>query len=679
MKLYVLNISIYIAALLAALSASAQAESDDPEKDDPIVIRGERKERSDADIPGRGLIFTPKDSSQQDLFNLFASESSVNFVETGRVSGSGFSIPKLRGQGSRSTDIWIDDFQVQDPLTGLPIIDEIDIRAFGIVKLYRGISPLNIHSAHHRGSVQFSPDLNIKRSERHIGVTAGRPYGSSGFFLLKEPQKAALPALRLFAREHATNGEFSYYDDFATPYNTSDDRYSIRRNNHRRARMLSPFLQWRLDRSITKVSGIFAHSKSGVPSRNSHLKTYAEEDYEQSSIFANHTALFADHPPVVPTQIRIDGTWQQGNNKISNQTTDQFGFSGDRDIGRKTSGGKLTSHWDWPLAAGEVSVSDFVTKLKLKSTEQESVEASRTVTGGYAGVHAVLPFYFRFLQKMQLNRFRDKTADEWAKEQAFLQGNRLARTAISRLSALSWSKDDVSIYAQYGQAKKLPSLIETFGDGGTTRANLNLQAESEIHRECGVSYNWSEYDFISYSLFDDQTENKIVFLPSIGDTSRAENIGRTQIKGHELNIGAAVNFLSIGTSVTRMLTADQAGNGSKKIPGVAERQSASYIGVAIFDAKLKVQERLRSKFYRDRDNTITIPESRMHDIFVDGRTKIGEFDVLVGLSILNIFNIRIADIAAKDNPDGEGATAHGDLGGYPIPGRQFKVTIETIY
>ncbi len=677
-----LRLIVWIAALFAAYPASAQSEAElSPlsESDESIIIWGERKERTGADVPGRGLIFTPKDSSKQDLFNLLVGESSVNFVETGRVNGSGFAIPKLRGQQSRSTDVWIDDFLVQDPLTGLPIIDDIDIRAFGIVKLYRGISPLNVHSAHHRGSVQFSPDLNIKKTERQLGITYGKPYGSSGFFLLKTPQKNVLPAVRLFAREHVTDGEFSYYDDYATPYNRSDDRYSIRKNNHRRARMLSPFLQWRLDRSITKVSGIFAYSQSGVPSRNSHLQTFAEEDYDQSSLFLNHTALIKDKSSFFPTQIRVDGTLQQGTNRIRNQTTDQFGFSGDRTITRKTSGGKVTKHWDFTYGAGELAVGDFQTKLNLGSTNQAPSEATRVNTSGYAGADIFLPLGFRFLQKAQLIRIRDMTDDAWSKEQAFRQRNRLARMATSRLSAISWSKSELSIYSQHGKAKKLPSIVETFGDGGTTRANLNLLPETEVHREVGAAYNWSVDNFISYSLFDDQTKDKIVFLPSIGETSRAENIGRTKVIGHELNIGAKLNAISIGTSITRLVTADQAGSSSKLIPGIAERQTVSYIGVSVFGGEFKLQERYRSAFYRDRDNSIEIPESRMYDIFVDRRFKFGETEVLAGLSMLNIFNIRKADISAKDSPDGEGATAQGDLAGYPIPGRQFKITLETIY
>ncbi len=674
--------TVCLAALLAAFQAWAQNDevnSPAQESDETIIIRGERKERTDADVPGRGIVFTPKDSSQQDLYNLLAAESSVNFVETGRVNGSGFAIPKLRGQGSRSTDVWIDDFLVQDPLTGLPIIDEIDVRAFGIIKLYRGLSPLNVHAAHHRGTLQFSPDLNIKKTERQFGVTYGKPYGSSGFFLLKNPQKDLLPAVRLFAREHVTDGEFSYYDDYATPYNKSDDRFSIRKNNHRRARMISPFLQWRLDKSITKISGIFAHSQSGLPSRNSHLQTFAEEDYGQSSLFLNHTALLKDKPAIVPTQIRIDGTLQQGTTKISNQTTDQFGFSGDRSINRKTTGGKVTNHWDFTYGSGEVALSDFQTKLKLSSTDQSPTEAVRINTGGYAGADIPLPLNLRFLQKNQITRIRDTTDNAWSKEQAFLQKNRAARIATSGLSAISWVKEEISIYTQYGKAKKQPSLIETFGDGGTTRANLNLLSETEIHREIGLGYNWSSENFITYSLFDDRTKDKIVFLPSIGETSRAENIGRTKVIGQELNIGARIKALGIGTSLTRLSTLDQAGNGTKQIPGVAEMQSASFVSYSAHGTQLKLQERYRSAFFRDRDNTIEIPKSRMHDFFADAGIKIGGYEVLSGISVLNIFNIRKADISAKDNPDGEGATSQGDLGGYPIPGRQFKITFETIY
>jgi len=657
----------------------AKTDPENAEDDEAIIIRGERKKRINADLPGRGVTFTPKEGSQQDLFNLLASESSVNFVDTGRVHGSGFSIPKLRGQGSRSTDVWVDDFLIQDPLTGLPIIDEIDIRAFGIVRLYRGISPLSIHSAHHRGTVQFSPDLNIKKTERQLGVTHGRPYGTSGFFLLKNPQQSYAPAVRFFARDHVTDGEFSYYDDFATPYNTSDDRYSVRKNNHRRARTLAHFMEWRRDSSTTKVSGVVANSVSGLPSRNSHLQTFAEEKTDQTTIFFNHKILIRNQTAVFPTHVRVDGTWQQGKNSFTNQTTDQFGTSGNRTISRNTSGGKVTSHWDIANLALETALSDFNTEMQISGTNQMPIAAARNTTNFYVGGDFNLPLNLRYLHKMQANSLKDETEDGWAKDQAFLQKNNLNRTAVSRLNALSWTKDGISIYGQYGQAKKLPSLIETFGDGGTTRSNLNLQSENEIHREIGTSYTWSNDNFMSYSLFDDQTENKIVFLPSIGETSRAENIGRTKIVGHEFNIGLKNDALSVGSSFTRLITVDQTITGSKQIPGVSETQYTNYIGVGVSDTELKIQQRYRSKFYRDRDNTIEIPESNMYDMFADGKTQIDDFEILVGISVLNIFDIRRASIAAKDSPDGEGATSQGDLGGYPVPGRQFKITIETIY
>lgn len=623
-------------------------------------------------------MFTPKDSSRQDLTSLLAAETAVDFVETGRINGSGFAVPRLRGHDTRSTEVWVDDFLIQDPLSGLPLIDDIDLRAFGTVKLYRGISPLNIHSAHHRGTIQFSPDFSGQHLRKQAGITYGKPYGTSGFALLVNAPTKGL-AYRIFGREHVTRGDFSYYNDFATPYNPTDDTYSTRKNNHRRSRLFTPFFKWRTENSLFKISTFYTRSRSGIPTQNPHLASLAEERDEQTLINASYTGFLGSELVVIPSYLTIEGHRRNGLNKIVDQSSDQFGFTGDREVKRQTTGGKTAVHWDFDSGATELAVSDQLTRVTLNGSGEDSTNASRIVTNGYAGGDFYLTAGFRLFQKVQWQKNADKIADSWVRDQAFHSATEQGKTALSRLTALAWEHQQSSIYLQYGQAEKLPSLLENFGDGGRIRANMALLPEKETHREIGGTWSITAANKIGVSWFRDDTTNKIVFLPSISETTRAANIGVSQTTGREIFWEGHYHIFDGAISWSDMTAVDQTEEQYKKIPGIAEKQAAFQIGVSHGALKFKAQQRYRSEIYRDIDNTIVTPGTRFTDLFFDGRFAAGTSEYLAGLAVLNAFDVKKSDINAPDNPDGKGTTATGDLAGSPLPGRQIKLTLETMF
>lgn len=663
---------------VSAQNVSPAAEMAAP-ADNDVYIYGARKEKEDAGLPGQGTVFTPKDSSRQDLTSILAAESAVDFVDTGRINGSGFAVPRLRGQDTRSTEVWVDDFLIQDPLSGLPLIDEIDLRAFGTVRLFRGISPLNIHSAHHRGTIQFTPDFSGKQFRRNAGFTYGKPYGTSGFALIVQPAPEVGPAYRLFGREHVTRGDFSYYNDFATPYNSSDDRYSIRKNNHRRSRLFTPFFRWRTEHGLFKLATLYARSSSGIPTLNPHLTSLAEERDEQTLINASYTRYIESDLSFIPDYLSIEGHNRRGLSKIVDQSSDQFGFAGDREVKRQTAGGKTAAHWDFNQGSTEIAVSDQLTKITLNGSDEESTHAARVVTNGYGGLDFLLPAGFRLFQKWQLLRNADKIAEDWVRDQAFHSSTEQGKVAQSRLTAFAWEHRQSSIYLQYGQSEKLPSLLENFGDGGRIRPNMALTPEIETHREFGGTWKLSATQRTGISWFRDDTNDKIIFLPSISETTRAANIGVSQTTGQELFWEGQYQIFDSTLTWTKLEATDKTEAVHKKIPGIAEKQAALQIGISLAPVKFRAQHRYRSEVYRDIDNTIVSPETRFTDLFLDGELGIGLTEYRAGLSVLNVFDVKKSEINAPENPDGKGATASGDLSGNPLPGRQIKVTVETTF
>jgi hypothetical protein len=649
------------------------------EQPNEVHIIGERRDSEAADLPGRGVILTPQESTRQDLNALLSGESSIDFVDTGRVSASGFSVPRLRGHDSRSTEIWIDDFLIQDPLSGLPLIDEIDLRAFGRVKLLRGITPLSVHTAHQRGMIQFVPDFSGKSLRRQAGISYGRPHGVSGFGLVTQPSPSTGPAYRIFARTHTTRGDYPYYNDFATPYNTGDDITSTRSNNHRRSSLLTPFLRWNGEQSVLKISGFFARAESGVPARSPHLQSNAAEDNEQSVVSAGYSRQLVTGVIFAPDLLRLETHYHSGFNRIRNQSPDQFGYSGDREIRRRGGGSKVAAHWDFSRGSAEAALADQLTRITLDDSEP-AVEAARAVTCGFGGADLRLPFALRLFQKFHLQQNTDRISDEWARDPSVSGGQSVSNTGRAHLTALAWSHDLTTVYLQAGENATLPSLLENFGDGGSIRPNLSLTPQRERHQEAGVTLSANESTGVTASVFQDDTRDRIVFLPSIGETSRAANLSRTSVRGYELQANAGIDWFEAAVSWTWLQPHSRLADGERrKIPGVAERQGTASIGARTRPIVARWQTRYRGDVWRDEDNTIQVPAALFHDLFLDTDLEMSAGEAKAGLSVLNLFDVRKTDIESPGHPDGRGATAVADLGGYPLPGRQIKITVEYLW
>src|SRR5690606_13920930 len=102
---------------------------------------------------------------------------------------------------------------------------------------------------------------------------------------------------------------------------------------------------------------------------------------------------------------------------------------------------------------------------------------------------------------------------------------------------LSWSNAYYLVYLQYGRLQRPPTLLEEFGNGGGVRANPDLEPEAVEHKELGASYRTLSGSFgAGLALFQDDTKDKITFLPSVGQTMRAANVSKTRIQGAELSL-----------------------------------------------------------------------------------------------------------------------------------------------
>src|SRR5690606_2043300 len=152
---------------------------------------------------------------------LLGDDAALAMPETGRVLGGGFAVPRIRGQDARLTELWLGRLKLIEPHTGLPLVDDLDLRPFRELAAQLGATPPALPSVSPTGALElrFRP---VTRRETSVGAVAGRPFGAMGWSFAKgrAATKEASTTWRLYVRRHTTDGRYSYYDDNATPYNT---------------------------------------------------------------------------------------------------------------------------------------------------------------------------------------------------------------------------------------------------------------------------------------------------------------------------------------------------------------------------------------------------------------------------------------------------------------------------
>jgi hypothetical protein len=211
------------------------------------------------------LVIRPDDPSRFDTAAQLRQDASLAVPETGRISASGFALPRVRGEDVRFTEVYVEGMLLQDPYSGLPLVDELDLRAFGILVVHEGVPPPELASAGPIGVLDYR--VAPAKAGTLLGATVGQPYGVAGWALSTDATAGPDPwSFRVYARRHVTDGKYRYYDDHGTPYNTDDDTYRIRQDNQRQSSQILPVVAGPLLGGRLTALALAQSSNTGLPS-----------------------------------------------------------------------------------------------------------------------------------------------------------------------------------------------------------------------------------------------------------------------------------------------------------------------------------------------------------------------------------------------------------------------------
>ncbi|MBC7659679.1 MAG: TonB-dependent receptor [Chitinophagaceae bacterium] len=624
-----------------------------------------KEEHARVSRDSQSILIQPNESSRFDTMTQLKKESSLIFTETGRIAPSGFTIPKIRAEDSKLIDVYLEDTLLQDPYSAYPLVEDLDLRAFGSMELHQGISPLDVPNINSIGTIRYR-FKNTAKSTASAGLSTGSPYGLAVWGL--GIQKSEGEEFRLYARTHQTSGHYQYYSDNSTPSNPSDDTEKTRDNNDQRSHQIIPVFRKTFGAYTLQAFGWFHSSSGGIPS---------------SSVLADSNAR--ENSRGYLTDLSLNRTWKNilvfdglnigahvGKTDDKRDTDDE-----DRRVLRVAK--QATMAVDSNRQGVHLKTANDEIRSSLSFEESESAikqtfdgylgtNLKRTNTVGLAGL-ALSPIDYVLIELKHSEQHQFDKNDLIAPSIGGESNRpRTHKKSVANALSLALGDFDDGVYAQVAKTERLPSLYEEYGNGSTARPNDTLNAEKITHHELGFFTRQFGLD-LGASMYSDDTDDKIIFVQVFASASKALNIAKTKIRGYDGTLGWHGKSTSLSFKISDFGAFDTTRNPKKRLPGIPDR---------IFVTEWREQwlgsvssyftARYRSLIYRDTSNSVKLPGAFIYDLNTD--YKFASYEI--GLALRNLLNTQDVEISSGTI---KGRTAYSDFAGAPLPGRQWVVSL----
>ncbi|MBM4253119.1 MAG: TonB-dependent receptor [Deltaproteobacteria bacterium] len=681
--------TVFTTALTIILSTLATSVAKAEDQDGPVSrantveVWGTRTESTRAARAGQSVMIRPDDETRFDTRVHLRNEPNLALPDTGRINASGFNLPRVRGQDSRFTEVYLDGLRVQDPYVGFPFIDDLDLRACGELSIYVGNPPPSLPTINPNGAIAYRMFTPVGRKDQ-TGILVGRPYGTA-LWALSRYRSANGSDARFYGREHWTDGRFPYHDDNATPYNVSDDRTGERRHADRRAIQFLPTFNWQSGGHHVSVLGLWNDAKTSLPARNSSTNSLARE-YSRHRVgrIAYNFKPESSHV-AVPELMGLEIGRYDDQMDVSDPTNVVLGSV--QSNKRRLLSSSAATNLKWTVASDQGESSLYLrgeatdTSIRAMTSAATDYTIRRRQSLFYSGLDlAILPTVRAELKGMitrQTDNANGKKNQETVKS---LSQSRHLMIPGSSLG-LAWQPQDLTVYMQVARVRRSPTLLEQFGDGALIRDNPGLSPETTIHRELGIQWRVEGGALITgpmkqfslrSSLFRDDTWDRIILLPSIAQTMRAQNAVRTAINGAEIAGEITAWSTTLMAGYARLFPMDLSySSRHRTVPGVAEHVATGSISQNLGLATLRWQSRYQSQVWRDSENSIAVPGYLIHDATLDAKWSQFSF----GFGLFNLTDQRRLNIYADGTEANRGATSYSDYAGMPLPGRHWRVSV----
>jgi hypothetical protein len=676
-----------------------------------VVVRGRRLDQVRMEHPGAGLRFHPNGGSQDDLETHFRRSAALTVLPHDKPSPFGFSIPRIRGQDARFSQVFIDDLALSDPWSSLPLAEELDLPAFSSVEVTSGSAPFDLPAIASRGALRFGlfEEDEVDQSHRarqDFPLTGGIQKFAGSRITDPKGQAtwvgSASSDFRLYTRQSNSRGNYRYYDDGGTPLNHFDDHVVRRENNDRASRFFLPAAQWRGDDFNIRAFGLWNEADQGLaPLRSKSVGGGGAFARQKTWIRAGRIALNRHMPG--QNELRIAVGAVSDVRSVNDPAADVLVSARKDHREILTRNGSL----EWKgryfndrlicKLAGIVERSDVKVRggpgVNVFDQMEDAPDNLTFRRDSGRGVFAVQQADASILPGMVEAKVDGGVARDSSSDGT---GNGRSTAKPSGLSFM-WGALPGSVmrpYMQVAREIRPAGLMETFGDGALIHRSYGLVAERIDHLEVGIDHVFLDDSLEThFAAFGDRREHAIVIVPASVSSYRAVNLSDPSlIAGVEVDLSWSFPLLSRGESrlgVSWVFFHSDSGGGAGTsgerlvVPGVPRDEGAISFLLPLWRRPWRGvagrwTARRRGEVYRDVANDIALPPWWSHDAAVDFRWQQNSaftagIRLVGGIAVTNIFD-QMA-VTWQTSSGGSGKTGYSDLWGVPLPGRAVTASL----
>lgn len=642
----------HVASLLSLLSTAGYTAEDTNE----VVISGQSKRRF-LDRAGNTSVVRPTDETQFDVNAQFKLDPSVAGTDQARPSAGGFSLPLFRGNDAHSSHVFLDDVELQDPFTGYPLIEDIDMRAFGELRIHRGLAPWDLAVTAPGGVIQFI-SRKVTRDQFASGLIYGDVFVASGW---GEIQAAGENwATRTYLRRHTASGHYSFYSDNGTIRNVDDDITRTRDNNDRSANMGSTSFKYADDRNTAELFAWTQNANQGLPVKLATGDGGARLKSDTAALSGKVHRQLGDFLGVgiSAQELLTSRTLRDSGQNISRVADQDFSTRTQQmaaAVDLANDDESLLSRFQVKRASASISL-----RPDLSS---DAYRPHADQTSFYGGIKWRT---FDWLEWEAKSDVSSATSSGDSDSSAEKTHKNFGLTNLFKLG--NWS-----LWMQGAKFERLPSIFERDGNGAEFLGNSQLQSESGVFGELGVrqkNLSWQTWQGErALTFWSEDLRERIRSLPISSTKWKSNNMGTERYRGLEARERWWIHLVELegAVSYTKATTERR-----HIIPRVSLWQGV--FGTAfhmLSSLTLRTTSRYQGPSYDDEENTLEIGDVWVHDVTIDRYTD--ESWWAAGLAVLNVSDVkslRVRDVATNQ---GEGRIAWQTRQGEPLPGRQYVV------
>jgi hypothetical protein len=641
------------------LESSARASEESYE----IFIEGVLRERREQNRAGQTIIVTPEAETRFDAKTQLQMDPSVTM--SGDQSGAMFSLPLFRGQDARSTHVYVDDVALLDPFSGLPMIDEIDLRAFGRMTVHKGFAPWNVPVMDPGGVIQFTT-RSVNRLEG--GASYGDVSGTSGWgqWAQSGDPSAGLDG-RLYLRRSAARGHDRFYDDHGTVLNPSDDTISRRDNNDRQSHQALGQMRWKGDRWGVKGLIWGQQSEAGIAAGRAGADGHAR--IRSQTAVMTSSGRFAVSERVA---LGVQAGHFNAERRFKDPSND-VGFASSRRLRSLSTNLRLSAEgiddrWRWLLTLDSAEASSHMTSAYGQDAYAPHAKQNKIFLGNQFKITSQDTIELK--GDLDTSKVRAQNV-EGSKRQNFTE-----KPASS--GSVGWSHVDrqLWIYGQLGQYGRSPSLMERVGNGAEIEGAFALNPEVAKAGEVGARYQIALAPGLLLSgggTFWGRDNDQVIRIDRVSATRwRAHNVGRQSYRGFEgrFELGSERNGLESAVSYLRARQVDS----GRLVPRVPMWQAV--IGPRwgmTDDVTVRALSHFIGRMYDDSGNTREIGWTLTHDLSVDWLPA--DKSWRVGLMMRNVTDVVAVPLRDVSTGQNDGKIAYSGFTGEPMTGRSWTASL----